>query len=178
MEPLIVAIRGHTPQIQAEAWVAPNASLIGRVRLGARVSVWYAATLRAEAEPIDVGFGTNIQDGVTVHVDPGYPVSIGSGVSVGHNAVLHDCVIEDDTLIGMGAAILNGAVIGSESLGCVDAARRCRAATLACHRGTRGRVRRELTEAEIAASRHNGEAYRRLLDINRAATRSHDPGQI
>lgn len=83
VEPLIVAIRGHKPQIHPEAWVAPNASLIGRVRLGARVSVWYAATLRAEAEPIDVGFGTNIQDGVTVHVDPEYPVSIGSGVSVG-----------------------------------------------------------------------------------------------
>ena len=89
------------------------------------------------AEPIEIGFGTNIQDGVTVLVDPGYPVSSGSGVSVGHNAVLHGCVIEDDTLIGMGAAILNGAVIGSESLGCVGAARRCRPATPVSHRGTR-----------------------------------------
>jgi carbonic anhydrase/acetyltransferase-like protein (isoleucine patch superfamily) len=170
--PLIVAICGHEPQIHPEAWVAPNASLIGQVRLGARVSVWYSATLRAEAEPIDVGFGTNIQDGVTVHVDPEYPVSIGSGVSVGHNAVLHGCVVEDDALIGMGAAILNGAVIGAGSLiaagavvpqGVVVPPRSLVA-------GVPGRVRRELSEAEIAANRHNGEVYRQLLDIHRAAT--------
>jgi carbonic anhydrase/acetyltransferase-like protein (isoleucine patch superfamily) len=171
-EPLIVTIRGHRPQIHPEAWVAPNASLIGQVRLGARVSVWYAATLRAEAEPIDVGFGTNIQDGVTVHVDSEYPVSIGSGVSVGHNAVLHGCVVEDNVLIGMGAAILNGAVIGAGSL--IAAGALVRQGIVVPPRslvtGVPGRVRRELSEAEIAANRYNAEVYRRLLDIHRAAT--------
>ena len=78
--------------------------MIGQVTLAARASVWYGATLRAEAEPIEVGVGTNIQDGVTIHVDSEFPVSVGAGVSVGHNAVLHGCVVEDDCLIGMGAS--------------------------------------------------------------------------
>ena len=101
-EPLILPIRGHSPLLHAESWVAPNASVIGQVTLAARASVWYGATLRAEAEPIEIGFGTNIQDGVTIHVDSEFPVSIGAGVSVGRNAVLHGCVVEDDALIGMG----------------------------------------------------------------------------
>jgi carbonic anhydrase/acetyltransferase-like protein (isoleucine patch superfamily) len=100
--PLILTIRGHSPLLHAESWVAPNASVIGQVTLAARASVWYGATLRAEAEPIEIGFGTNIQDGVTIHVDSEFPVSIGAGVSVGRNAVLHGCVVEDDALIGMG----------------------------------------------------------------------------
>jgi carbonic anhydrase/acetyltransferase-like protein (isoleucine patch superfamily) len=100
--PLILPIRGHSPLLHAESWVAPNASVIGQVTLAARASVWYGATLRAEAEPIEIGFGTNIQDAVTIHVDSEFPVSIGAGVSVGHNAVLHGCVVEDDALIGMG----------------------------------------------------------------------------
>src|SRR5258705_3979652 len=115
-EPLIVSMRGRGPSLHAEGWVAPNASVIGQVTLAARASVWYGATLRAEAEPIEIGFGTNIQDGVTIHVDSEFPVSIGTGVSVGHNAVLHGCVVEDDALIGMGAVILNGATIGAGSL--------------------------------------------------------------
>ena len=100
--PLILRIRGHAPLLHAESWVAPNASVIGQVTLAARASVWYGATLRAEAEPIEIGFGTNIQDGVTIHVDSEFPVSIGAGVSVGRNAVLHGCVVEDDALIGIG----------------------------------------------------------------------------
>ena len=115
-EPLIVTVAGHTPQLDPESWVAPNASLIGQVRLAARVGVWYSATLRAEAEVIDIGAGTNIQDGVTVHVDPGFPVHVGAGVSVGHNAVLHGCTIGDGVLVGMGAIVLNAAVIGEGSL--------------------------------------------------------------
>ena len=81
-EPLILPIRGRAPQLHAESWVAPNASVIGQVTLAARASVWYGATLRAETEPIEIGFGTNIQDGVTIHVDAEFPVSVGAGVSV------------------------------------------------------------------------------------------------
>src|SRR4029077_19417859 len=114
--PLIVSILGHSPQLHAESWVAPNASVIGKVSLAARASVWYAATLRAEAEQIEVGFGTNIQDGVTVHVDKEFPVRIGTGVTVGHNAVVHGCTIEDDALIGAGAVVLNGAIVGAGAL--------------------------------------------------------------
>ena len=110
-EPLIISLGGHTPDLHPESWVAPNATVIGRVSLGRRASVWYSVTLRAEAEQIEIGDGANIQDGCTVHVDPGFPVRVGSGVTVGHNAVLHGCTSEDGALIGMGAIVLNGAVI-------------------------------------------------------------------
>ena len=172
--PVIVTIRGRRPEVDDQAWVAPNASLIGQVRLAARTSVWYSATLRAEAEPIDIGTGTNIQDGVTVHVDPEYPVHVGSGVSVGHNAVLHGCTIEDGALIGMGAIVLNGAVVGAESLvaagalipqGVVIPPRSLVA-------GVPGRVRRELSDAELAANRHNAAVYEHLADLHREASES------
>jgi carbonic anhydrase/acetyltransferase-like protein (isoleucine patch superfamily) len=171
VEPLIVPIRGRSPQVDPEAWVAPNAGLIGQVRLAARVSVWYSATLRAEAEPIDIGTGTNIQDGVTIHVDPEYPVRVGAGVSVGHNAVLHGCTVEDGALIGMGAIVLNGAVIGAGSLvaagalvpqGIVIPPRSLVA-------GVPGKVRRELSDAELAHNRHNAEVYVGLVDLHRDA---------
>lgn len=173
-EPLIVAIRGHAPALHAESWVAPNASVIGWVSLAARASVWYSATLRAEAEPIEIGFGTNIQDGVTIHVDKEFPVRIGSMVSVGHNAVLHGCTVEDDSLIGMGAVILNGATIGVGSLvaagalvpqGMVVPAR-------SLVTGVPGRVRRELSDAEVINNRHNAAVYRRLIDVHRRALSS------
>jgi len=171
-EPLIVSIRGRAPQLHPESWVAPNASLIGQVRLAARASVWYSATLRAEAEPIDIGAGTNIQDGVTIHVDAEYPVSIGAGVSVGHNAVLHGCTVEDGALIGMGAIVLNGAVIGADCL--VAAGALVPQGVIVPPRslvtGVPGRVRRELSEAELANNRHNAAIYERLVDLHRDAT--------
>ena len=170
-EPLIVHIRGRAPEVHPEAWVAPNASLIGQVRLAARASVWYSATLRAEAEPIDIGSGTNIQDGVTIHVDSEYPVRVGSGVSVGHNAVLHGCTIEDGVLVGMGAIVLNGAVVGADSLvaagalipqGVVIPPRSLVA-------GVPGRVRRELSDAEVAGNRENAAVYEGLVALHREA---------
>ena len=176
--PLIVSIRGRTPQLHAESWVAPNASVIGQVILAARVSVWYSATLRAEAEQIEVGFGSNIQDGVTVHVDKEFPVRIGSGVTVGHNAVVHGCTVEDDALIGAGAVVLNGAVVGAGALvaagalipqGMVIPAR-------SLVTGVPGRVQRELSDAEVANNRYNAEIYRRMLDVHRESLGSPDPG--
>lgn len=169
-EPLIVTISGHAPQLHSQSWVAPNASLIGEVSLAARASVWYSATLRAEFEPIEIGFGSNIQDGVTIHVDAGFPARVGSGVSVGHNAVLHGCTVEDDALIGMGAVVLNGAVIGAGSLvaagavvpqGAVIPPRSLVA-------GVPGRVRRELSDDEVAANRLNAQAYQHLIDLHRS----------
>jgi carbonic anhydrase/acetyltransferase-like protein (isoleucine patch superfamily) len=170
-EPLIVTVRGRTPQIHPEAWVAPNASVIGQVTLSARASVWYSATLRAEAEPIRVGAGTNIQDGVTVHVDSEYPVNIGTGVSIGHNAVVHGCDVEDHVLIGMGAIIMNGAVIGTCSLIAAGALvpRGMVVPPMSLVTGVPGRVRRELSDAEVAANRHNASVYERLAELHRAA---------
>ncbi len=107
---------GETEGVDRGGWGAHSASLVGRGSRAGGASAWAGAILRAEAEPIEIGAGTNIQDGVTVHVDPGFPARIGAGVSVGHNAVLHGCTVEDDSLIGMGAVVLNGATIGAGSL--------------------------------------------------------------
>jgi len=170
-EPLLIPIAGKSPQLDAESWVAPNASLIGQVHLSAKASVWYSATLRAEAEPIRVGAGSNVQDGVTIHVDPGFPATIGAGVTVGHNAVLHGCTISDDVLIGMGAIVLNGAVIGAGSLvaagavvpmGMVVPPRSMVA-------GMPGRIRRELSEDEVTGNRTNALLYQHLIDLHRGA---------
>lgn len=114
--PLIVPFGSLTPRIDATAWAANNATLIGAVILGAHASVFYGAVVRADEGAIRIGVGSNIQDNVTMHTDPGLELTVGSRVSVGHGAILHGCVIEDDCLIGMGATILNGAVIGAGSL--------------------------------------------------------------
>lgn len=171
VEPLILPIAGHAPQLHPQSWVAPNATLIGRVTLAAGSSAWYGAILRAEAEPIEIGAGTNIQDGVTIHVDPGFPARIGAGVSVGHNAVLHGCTVEDDSLIGMGAVVLNGATIGAGSLvaagavvpqGAVIPPRSMVA-------GVPGKVRRELSDDEVANIRTNAQLYQELVKLHRDA---------
>jgi carbonic anhydrase/acetyltransferase-like protein (isoleucine patch superfamily) len=170
-EPLILPINGHAPQLHDESWVAPNATVIGHVALGARASLWYGTVLRAEFEPITIGEGSNIQDGVTVHVDPGFPATIGAGVSVGHNAVLHGCTIEDDCLIGMGAVVLNGATIGRGSLVAAGAviAQGAVIPPGSLVAGVPGKVRRELSDDEVAHNRLNAQAYQHLSELHRSA---------
>ena len=102
--------------IENAGFIAPNAAVTGDVELGRGASVWYGASVRGDIAPIRIGDGSNIQDNASVHVDEEVPASIGSGVTVGHNAVIHGCTIEDDCLIGMGAIILNGARIGAGSI--------------------------------------------------------------
>src|SRR5689334_16030724 len=99
-----------------QVWIAPGAHVIGRVRLGRDVGVWFGAVLRGDNELIDVGDGTNIQEGAMLHTDPGFPLSLGAGVTIGHHAIVHGCTIGDGSLIGMGATILNGARIGANCL--------------------------------------------------------------
>ncbi|MGD9620179.1 MAG: gamma carbonic anhydrase family protein [Mycolicibacterium sp.] len=176
-QPVILPIAGHSPQLHPQSWAAPNATLIGRVVLAAGASVWYGAVLRAEAEPIEIGEGTNVQDGVTIHVDPGFAVRVGAGVTVGHNAVLHGCTVEADSLIGMGAVVLNGALVGAGSLiaagavvpqGAVIPPRSMVA-------GVPGKVRRELGEDEAAGIRTNALLYRELVMLHRGATETGSP---
>lgn len=114
--PLILALNGSAPTVPDSAWIAPNATLVGAITLGERASVFYGAVLRADMDIITVGDDTNLQDNVTMHVDHGAPAHIGARVSVGHGAILHGCIVEDDCLIGMGATVLNRAVIGTGSL--------------------------------------------------------------
>lgn len=107
---------GISPTLAQGAWVAPSADLIGDVRLGARASVWFGAIIRADNTPILLGEESNFQDGAVGHSDPGAPLTIGARVTVGHQAILHGCTVEDESLIGMGARILNGALIGAQCI--------------------------------------------------------------
>jgi carbonic anhydrase/acetyltransferase-like protein (isoleucine patch superfamily) len=109
-------IGGVAPQLAEGAWAAPSADLIGDVRLAPHASVWFGAVIRADNTPILIGEESNIQDGAIGHSDPGFPLTIGARVTVGHQAILHGCTLKDDCLIGMGARILNGAVIESDCL--------------------------------------------------------------
>jgi carbonic anhydrase/acetyltransferase-like protein (isoleucine patch superfamily) len=104
------------PQIDPTAWVADNAVLIGRVVLGPGANVWYGAVLRADNEPITIGAGCNVQESAVLHTDPGYPLILEEGVSVGHQAMLHGCTVGRGSLIGIQAVVLNGAVIGARCL--------------------------------------------------------------
>ena len=112
----LYALGDFSPLLAEGAWAAPSADLIGDVRLGARASVWFGAVLRGDNTPLVLGVETNFQDGAIGHSDPGFPLTIGARVTVGHQAILHGCTVADDCLIGMGARILNGAVIESECI--------------------------------------------------------------
>ncbi|EUB96309.1 transferase hexapeptide repeat containing protein [Rhizobium sp. CF080] len=97
-------------------WLAPDATVIGKVELGEDVGIWFGSVLRGDNEPIMVGKGTNIQEGVMIHTDPRYPVTLGENCTIGHHAIIHGCTIGDNSLVGMGATILNGAKIGKNCL--------------------------------------------------------------
>ncbi len=97
-------------------WIAPNASVIGKVTLEKDASVWFGAVLRGDNDPIIVGAGTNIQENSVLHTDPGYTLKLGKGVTVGHMAMLHGCTVDDNSLIGIGAVVLNGAKIGKNCI--------------------------------------------------------------
>ena len=114
----LYALDDRTPTLPAEDryWVAPDANVIGKVILGEDVGIWFGATLRGDNEPIIVGARSNIQEGTVVHTDPGKPVIIGEGCTIGHGAIIHGCTIGSNSLIGMGATVLNGAVIGNNCL--------------------------------------------------------------
>jgi len=112
----VYALDGQAPEIDATAWVAPDANIIGRVRLRAGSSVWFGATIRGDNEWIELGLGSNIQENCVLHTDIGFPLTIGASCTIGHKAMLHGCTIGDGSLIGMGATVLNGATIGQGCL--------------------------------------------------------------
>ncbi len=112
----LYALDDRCPTLAPDAWVAPSADLIGDVRLDTRASVWFGAVIRADNTPIIIGEESNFQDGAIGHSDPGAPLTIGAGVTVGHQAILHGCTVGDGALIGMGARILNRAFIGARCI--------------------------------------------------------------
>lgn len=166
---LIKGIGGREPKIDGEVFVAPTASVIGDVTLEAGASVWYGAVLRGDVEKISVGASSNVQDNCTLHADPGFPVTVGERVSIGHNAVVHGATVEDDCLIGMGATVLNGALIGAGSLVAAQAlvpqGMRVPAGSLVA--GVPAKVKRELTEEERQGVTLNGTMYAELAKAHR-----------
>ena len=144
-----------------DLFIAPGAVCMGDVALGKDCSIWYHATVRADRAPIKIGSGSNIQDNCVVHVDKGFPVTIGNYVTVGHGAILHGCQVGDGSLIGMGAIILNGAKIGRN---CIVAAgalvtQNTEIPDGMLAMGSPAKVIRKLSEEEIASNRKNAEEY-------------------
>jgi carbonic anhydrase/acetyltransferase-like protein (isoleucine patch superfamily) len=155
-----------------QSWVAPTATLIGKVRLEAGASVWFGAVLRGDNELIHIGENSNVQDGTVMHTDMGSPLNIGKGVTIGHNVMLHGCNVDDYSLIGINSVILNGAkigkycIIGANSL--IGEGKVIPDGSLVM--GSPGRVVRELTdiqmkmlEASAALYVHNAQRYARDL---------------
>jgi carbonic anhydrase/acetyltransferase-like protein (isoleucine patch superfamily) len=168
----LYALDGIAPALPAngDCYVAPGARVIGQVTLAEEASVWFNAVLRGDNEPITVGRGSNIQDGCICHTDPGFPLTIGEGVTVGHKAILHGCTIGDGTLIGMGAVILNGAKVGRGCLiganALITEGKEIPDGSMAV--GQPARVIREVDERLAAELRRAAEAYRRRLHRYRA----------
>ena len=158
---MIYDLEKNVPEISADSWVAPNAIIIGKVKLEKNSSIWFNAVLRGDIEKIVIGENSNIQDGSVLHTDPGYPLTVGKGVTVGHMVMLHGCEISDDTLIGIGSTILNKAKIGKN---CIIGAN-----TLVTENktipdnslvlGSPGKVIRKVTDDEIKAIRENAKHY-------------------
>jgi carbonic anhydrase/acetyltransferase-like protein (isoleucine patch superfamily) len=159
----LYAIDGKRPVLGEGAWVAPSADVIGDARLGDQASVWFGAVIRADNTPILVGAHTNIQEGAMLHSDPGSPLTVGEGVTVGHHAILHGCTVGDNALIGMGATVLNGAVIGADSLvgagALVTEGKSFPPRSLIV--GSPARAVRELTDEQVQGLRWSAAAYAR-----------------
>lgn len=149
------------PVIHPSAFVAPNATVIGDATLHENSSVFYGAVLRADHNSIVIGAGSNIQDGCVVHADPPYPVTVGTGCTVGHGAILHGCTVGDNSLIGMGAIVLNGAQIGRDCI--VGAGALVTQNTVipdgSMVIGSPAKIRRSLTPEEIEGNRRAAQGY-------------------
>lgn len=158
---MIYALPGRAPRIHPDSYIAPSADLIGAVVIGAQVSVWFGAVLRADNDVIRVGARSNVQDGAVLHVDPGAPLNIGEEVTVGHAAMLHGCTIGDACLIGIGSRVLNHATIGARCIiganALVTEGKTFPPRSLIL--GSPARVARQLTDAEAAQLPQYAAAY-------------------
>ncbi len=157
----IYQLDDKTPQVADSAWVADNAQVVGDVRLGEDVSIWFGATLRGDNDPITIGAGTNIQDGSVLHTDVGVPLTLGKNVTVGHMVMLHGCTIGDESLIGIGAVVLNGAKIGKNCLvgagSLVTEGKEFPDGSMIL--GSPAKVVRQLTPEQIEGLRHSAQHY-------------------
>ena len=170
----VYELDGVVPEIADSAWVADSAQVIGRVTLEAQASLWFGVVARGDSDHLHIGAGSNIQDNTVLHADAGQPLRIGRNVTVGHKAMLHGCTIGDETLIGIGAVVLNGAkigkhcIIGANSL--IGEGKEIPDGSLVM--GSPGKVVRDLTdeqkkllEASAAHYVKNGQRYARDLQV-------------
>jgi carbonic anhydrase/acetyltransferase-like protein (isoleucine patch superfamily) len=149
------------PKIDDDAFVAPMAVVVGAVTMGPQASIWYGAVARADMETIEIGAQSNVQDGSTLHSDPGFPLVIGRGVTVGHRVVLHGARVDDDVLVGMGSVVMNGAHIGSGSIVAAGAVvtQGKEVPPRSVIAGIPAKVVREATDDDMAHIRGNAAAY-------------------
>ncbi len=174
----VYALGDRRPRLPAgdDFWIAPDANVIGDVRIGRKCSVWFSATLRGDSEPIVVGAGSNVQENAVIHVDPGFPCTIGENVTVGHKAMLHGCVIGNESLLGMGATVLNGAVIGTNCLvgagALVPEGREIPDGSLVL--GVPGKAVRQVAKRHVEMIRAAADHYQRRLQEYRAGLRAMD----
>lgn len=148
-------------QIHETAYIAPGAVVLGDVTLGADVGIWYNATVRGDRGSVVIGRGSNIQDNAVVHLDSGHPVVIGENVTVGHGAIVHGCIIGDNSLVGMGAIIMNGAHIGKNCIVGAGAlvTQDMQVPDNSLILGSPAKIRRSVTEEELAGNLHNAQLY-------------------
>lgn len=149
------------PKIDDDAFVAPTAVVVGAVTMGPGASIWYGAVARADAETIEIGAESNVQDGCTLHSDPGYPLVVGRNVTVGHRVVLHGARVDDEVLIGMGSVVMNGAHIGSGSIVAAGAVvtQGKQFPPRSVIAGIPARIVREATDDDLAHIRGNAASY-------------------
>ncbi|MGY1710631.1 gamma carbonic anhydrase family protein [Geodermatophilus sp. SYSU D00758] len=165
----IAELHFGAPKIDDEAFVAPTAVVVGAVTMEARSSIWYGAVARADEEVIVLGPGTNVQDGCTLHSDPGFPLLVGRGVTVGHRVVLHGARVDDDVLVGMGSIVMNGAHIGAGSIVAAGAVvpPGMSVPPRSVMAGVPAKVVREATDDDLAHIRGNAESYTTRLPAAR-----------
>lgn len=158
---MIYELGDIVPQIADTAWVAPNATVIGNIRMEAESSVWFNVVLRGDNDLMTIGARSNIQDGTVIHTDTGIPMTVGQGVTVGHQAMIHGCTIGDNTLIGIQAVILNRAKIGKNCLigagSLIPEGKEIPDNSLVM--GTPGKVVRQLSDAEILMLKASADHY-------------------
>lgn len=169
--PQILGLEGGTPELADDAWVAPGATVVGDVALASQANVWYGAVLRADLDRIEIGPRSNVQDGSVVHADPGFPVRIGTGVTIGHRAVVHGTVTGDNVLIGMGAVLMNGVRLGDDVLVAAGTVllEGTEVPSGSLVAGVPGKVRRPLTDDEVANIRSAAKDYEHMTVLHSAA---------
>jgi carbonic anhydrase/acetyltransferase-like protein (isoleucine patch superfamily) len=169
--PLILPFEGVWPDIHESAFIAPNATIIGRVRIAARASIWYGAVIRADLDVVEFGEGSNLQDNSVIHVDAGVPTRIGRDVGIGHAAIIHGATVHDGALVGMVARLLNGSVTGARALIAAGAVvlEGQEIPENAIAAGVPAKVRGEISDAGVRERvDRNAEVYRQLAQAHRA----------